>query len=52
MEKAIMIDAVCEARANKIARKIIIDQALVTTKKFAHKDAAKYINAVLDKVIK
>ncbi|GHU48471.1 hypothetical protein FACS1894218_5460 [Bacilli bacterium] len=47
-----MVDAICESRANKVGRKIIIDQALVTAKKFAIKDSVKYINAVLDKVIK
>jgi transcription termination factor NusB len=52
VEKAILITAICEFNVNHLDRKIIIDQALVSTKHYANPNSAKYINAILDKVLK
>jgi N utilization substance protein B len=52
VEKAILITAVCEHHVNKFDRKIIIDQALVSTKHYANPEASGYINAILDKILK
>jgi transcription termination factor NusB len=51
VEKAILFATVSESKVLKIDRKILIDQALVTTKHFADPESAQYINAILDKVI-
>jgi transcription termination factor NusB len=51
VEQAILLATVSEAKTSKIDRKILIDQALVTTKHFADPESAQYINAILDKVI-
>jgi transcription termination factor NusB len=52
VEKAILLEAVTESKALNIDREIIIDQALVTTKHFSIPSSTKYINAILDKIIK
>jgi transcription termination factor NusB len=50
-DKAILITAYVEHKTSKLARKIIIDQALVTVKHFSEPNSVKYINAILDKII-
>ena len=50
--KAIIITAYCESKVSKLDRKIIIDQALVTAGKYWEAKDKKFINAILDKIIK
>ncbi|MDR1234498.1 MAG: transcription antitermination protein NusB [Mycoplasmataceae bacterium] len=52
VDKALLISAYVESKATNIDRKIIIDQALVTIKHFGDPQSIKYINAILDKIIK
>jgi transcription termination factor NusB len=52
VDKAILMAAYAEFKTLNIDRKIVIDQAIVTTKHFADPNATKYINAILDKIIK
>jgi transcription termination factor NusB len=44
--------AYSEANALKIDKKIIIDQAIITTKKYSEPNDYKFINAILDNIIK
>ncbi len=50
--KAIIITAYCESKVSKLDRKIIIDQALITSGKYCEAKDKKFINAILDKIIK
>ncbi len=53
-DKAILIATVCESNVLKIAKIIMIDQAIITSKNFGIDDnpAYKFINAILEKVLK
>jgi transcription termination factor NusB len=51
-DKAILITAYVEHKNSTLDRKIIIDQALVTIKHFGDLHSVKYINAILDKIIR
>lgn len=51
VEKAILIQSICEFKSLKKEKSIIIDQALVTTKHYCDVESTKYINAILDKVL-
>lgn len=50
--RAIIITAYCESKVSKLDRKIIIDQALVTAGKYCEAKDKKFVNAILDKIIK
>jgi len=52
MQQSILIVAYCETKAIKQPIAIAIDQALVTAKKYGQLEAKKFINAILDKVLK
>lgn len=52
VDKAILITAYAEFSALQIDRKIIIDQAIITTKHFSEPNSVAYINAILDKIIR
>jgi transcription termination factor NusB len=52
VDKAVLMTAYAEFKTLSIERKIVIDQAIVTTKHFADPSSTKYINAILDKIIK
>ncbi|MGL4951659.1 MAG: transcription antitermination factor NusB [Mycoplasma sp.] len=52
VDKAIMITAMAEVEVLKTPKAIAIDQALISAKNFNIDESYKYINAVLDKVIK
>ncbi|MCF0217825.1 MAG: hypothetical protein HUJ42_02145 [Malacoplasma sp.] len=51
VDVAILMEAVCEFFAHKIDRKIIIDQAIITAKKYSEQKAYKFINYLLDKLL-
>jgi transcription termination factor NusB len=48
----VLITAYAESKTTNLERKIIIDQALITIKHFADPNSVKYVNAILDKIIK
>lgn len=51
-DRAIMLEAYAEVEVLNTNKAIIIDQALITAKKYNIDDSYKYINPILDKVIK
>jgi len=52
MQQAIMIEAYCEVKALDRQIPIAVDQALVTADKYGQTDGKKFINAILDKILK
>lgn len=52
MQQAIMCEAYCEVKALNRPVPVAIDQALVTADKYGQLDAKKFINAILDNVLK
>ena len=52
MAQAIMIMCYCEVKAIETPIAVAIDQALVTAEKYGQLDNKKFINAILDKVLK
>lgn len=52
MTQAILIECYCEVRALNTQIAVAIDQALVTAEKYGQLDNKKFINAILDKVLK
>jgi N utilization substance protein B len=52
VDQAILLTAIAEHKALKIDIKIIIDQALVNAKYYGEANSIKYINAILDKILK
>lgn len=52
MTQAILIECYCEAKALNTPIAVVIDQALVTAEKYGQLDNKKFINAILDKVLK
>jgi transcription termination factor NusB len=52
VDQAILLVAIAEHRALNIDYKIIIDQALVNAKYYSESNSSKYINAILDKILK
>ncbi len=52
MSQAILIVAYCEVKVLNSPVAVAIDQALVTADKYGQLDTKKFINALLDKVLK
>lgn len=52
MTQAILITCYCEFKANDTPKAVAIDQALVTADKYGQLDQKKFINAILDKILK
>lgn len=52
MQQAIMCEAYCEVKVLNRPVPVAIDQALVTADKYGQLDAKKFINAILDNVLK
>lgn len=52
MAQAIMIVCYCEVKAINTEIAVAIDQALVTAEKYGQLDNKKFINAILDKILK
>lgn len=52
MQQAILIQCYCEVQALNRPIAIAIDQALVTADKYGQMEAKKFLNAILDKVLK
>lgn len=52
MQQAILSVAYCEVKALDRAIPVAIDQALITADKYGQLEAKKFINAILDKVLK
>lgn len=52
MTQAILIECYCEVKALDTPLAVTIDQALVTAEKYGQLDNKKFINAILDKVLK
>ena len=50
--QAILITSYSESQALTIDKKIVIDQALITADKYCEPNEKKFINAILDKIIK
>lgn len=51
IDKAILIVAYAEYYANKIAKSIVIDQAIITTKHYSLETSSEYINGVLENIL-
>lgn len=49
--RAILIEAISEKIAHKTDKAILIDQSIITTKKFCDESNTDYVNALLDKVL-
>lgn len=52
MTQAILIVAYCEVKAINQDIAVAIDQALITAERYGQLDSKKFINAILDKVLK
>lgn len=52
MQQAIMCEAYCEVKALNRPVPVAIDQALITADKYGQLDAKKFINAILDNILK
>lgn len=52
VDRAIMLTSIAENIVLKTPKNIAIDQALISVKQFNIDDSYKYVNAILDKVIK
>ena len=52
MTQAILIVCYCEVKAIETPVAVAIDQALVTAQKYGQLDTKKFINGILDKVLK
>lgn len=52
VDLSIMIQAVCEQIALNTEKKIIIDQAIITCKKYSEPNSYKFVNSILDKILK
>ena len=50
VEQAILLEAVSEINLNINEKAIIIDEAVILTKKYCDEEAYKYINGVLDNI--
>lgn len=51
IDRAIIFSAIGEYRIHKIDKKILIDQAIITSKKYGVDNSYKFINFILDKVL-
>lgn len=52
MDLAILCESVGENIGLNIDKKIIIDQAIITAKKYCEPNSYKFINSILDKILK
>lgn len=52
VDRAIIFCSMCESNVHHIDKKIIIDQAIITSKNYGTETSYKFINFILDKVIK
>ena len=50
VEQAILLEAVSEIKLNLNERAVIIDEAVILTKKYCDEESYKYINGVLDNI--
>lgn len=51
VDKAIILSACGEFFTHKVDRKIIIDEAIKTSKKYSDENSFKFINSILDKIL-
>lgn len=51
VDQAILIEAYSEYQVLKNDKSIVIDQAVITSKKYSDSHSYEYINAILDKVL-
>ncbi|BAC43951.1 transcription antitermination protein NusB [Malacoplasma penetrans] len=51
VDLSIIMEAFCEFHTLDIDRKIIIDQAIVTSKRYSENNSYKFINFILDKLL-
>lgn len=52
VDLSIIVESYCEQIALNTDKKIIIDQAIITAKKYSEKNSYKFINSILDKILK
>jgi len=52
IDKAIIVSAYSEFKALNTPRNVIIDQAITTAKNYSSANSYKFINAILDKILK
>lgn len=52
VDLSIIIQSICEFIAHKIDKKIIIDQAIISSKKYSDLKSYKFVNSILDKILK
>ncbi|GMO14415.1 MAG: transcription antitermination factor NusB [Mycoplasmoidaceae bacterium] len=52
IDKAIIMQAYCENKAIGTDKKICIDQAIINAKNYSDINSYKFVNAILDKIIK
>lgn len=51
VDQAVLFETYSESKVLNTEKRILIDQALITIKKYSDYDNYKYINAVLDKIL-
>ena len=51
VDLAIIMESFCEFHTLDIDKKIIIDQAIITSKKYSENNSYKFINFILDKLL-
>jgi len=51
MERAILLIATCEMLESDLPKNIVINEAILNTKKFCDEDSYKFINGVLSKIV-
>lgn len=52
VDLAIIYESICEQLALNIDKKVIIDQAVITCKKYSETNSYKFVNSILDKILK
>lgn len=52
IDKSVIFAALSEYNTHKIDKKIIIDQSIITSKKYGKDNSYKFVNHILDKLLK
>lgn len=52
IDLAIILSSLSEFDAHQLDRKIIIDQAIITSKNYGDSDSYKFVNSILDKLLR
>lgn len=51
IDLSIVCCAICENKVHQIDKKILIDQSVITAKKYGDQNSYKFVNSILDKIL-